>query len=57
MSNLLESVPLRWVVAVVAFPIGGYLGHLIASPAATALPHLCPASLPGRSSVWDRAWR
>ena len=36
MSNLLESVPLRWVVAVVAFPIGGYLGHLIASPAATA---------------------
>ena len=36
MSNLLESVPLRWVVAVVAFPIGGYLGHLIAGPAATA---------------------
>jgi hypothetical protein len=26
---------LRWLVAVVAFPIGGFLGHMIGGPAAT----------------------
>ncbi|HEX7172752.1 MAG TPA: hypothetical protein VF365_09125 [Candidatus Limnocylindria bacterium] len=27
--------PLRWAIATVAFAIGGYLGHLVAGPAAT----------------------
>lgn len=35
MSNLLSSMPLRWLLAVVAFPIGGYVGHLVGGPAAT----------------------
>jgi hypothetical protein len=30
-----RSLLLRWIVAIVAFPIGGYVGHLIAGPAAT----------------------
>jgi len=35
MSNLLASLPLRWVVAIVAFAVGGYVGHLVGGPAAT----------------------
>jgi hypothetical protein len=30
-----RSLLLRWIIAIVAFPIGGTLGHLIAGPAAT----------------------
>ena len=30
-----RSLVLRWVVAIVAFPIGGYIGHAIGGPAAT----------------------
>jgi len=35
MTNLLASLPLRWLIAVVAFPIGGFIGHLVGGPAAT----------------------
>ncbi len=30
-----RSLLLRWLVAIVAFPIGGYIGHMIGGPAAT----------------------
>ena len=30
-----RSLMLRWIVAIVGFPIGGFIGHLIAGPAAT----------------------
>ncbi len=26
MSGIFTSLPLRWVVALIAFPIGGYIG-------------------------------
>jgi len=35
MSNPTQSVPVRWFIAVIAFPIGGFLGHLVGGPAAT----------------------
>lgn len=30
-----RSLLLRWIVAIIGFPIGGYTGHLIGGPAAT----------------------
>jgi hypothetical protein len=36
MDRLRTNVALPWIVAIVGFPIGGYLGHAIAGPAATA---------------------
>jgi hypothetical protein len=30
-----RSLLLRWIIAIVGFPIGGYIGHLVAGPAAT----------------------
>ncbi len=30
-----QSLLLRWIIAIVGFPIGGFIGHLIAGPAAT----------------------
>ena len=30
-----RSLLLRWIIAIVGFPIGGYIGHLIGGPAAT----------------------
>jgi hypothetical protein len=30
-----RSLLLRWLIAIVAFPIGGFIGHLIGGPAAT----------------------
>ncbi len=35
MSGFFASIPLRWVVALVAFPIGGYIGFVVGGPAAT----------------------
>ena len=35
MERLRTSVALPWVIAVIGFPIGGYLGQTIAGPAAT----------------------
>jgi hypothetical protein len=46
-SNLLDSVPLRWIVAVIAFPIGGYLGHLIGGPVATIPAALISGAVAG----------
>ncbi len=36
MDRLRTSVALPWIAAIIGFPIGGYLGHAIAGPAATA---------------------
>ena len=36
MDRLRTNVALPWVAAIVGFPIGGYLGHAVAGPAATA---------------------
>ena len=30
-----RSLLLRWIIAIVGFPIGGYIGHLVAGRAAT----------------------
>ena len=30
-----RSLLLRWLIAIVGFPIGGYIGHLVGGPAAT----------------------
>jgi len=30
-----RSLLLRWVIAIIGFPIGGYIGHMIGGPAAT----------------------
>jgi hypothetical protein len=30
-----RTLLLRWIIAVIAFPIGGFIGHLIGGPAAT----------------------
>ena len=35
MPAFLQSIPLRWLIAVIGFPIGGFIGHLVAGPAAT----------------------
>jgi len=36
MDRLRTNVALLWIAGIVGFPIGGYLGHAIAGPAATA---------------------
>jgi hypothetical protein len=36
MDRFRTTVALPWIAAIVGFPIGGYLGHAIAGPAATA---------------------
>jgi len=36
MDRLRTTVALPWIAAIIGFPIGGYLGHAIAGPAATA---------------------
>lgn len=35
MPAFVQSVPLRWLIAILAFPVGGFLGHLVGGPAAT----------------------
>jgi hypothetical protein len=35
-DRLRDSIVLAWIIAVVGFPIGGFLGQAIAGPAATA---------------------
>lgn len=35
MSDPFASLPLRWIVALIAFPIGGYIGFAVGGPAAT----------------------
>ena len=51
---------LRWALAIGAFPIGGYVGHLIGGPAATVpASQSSPASSSGRSSRLEKPshWR
>lgn len=36
MTGLFASIPLRWIVALVAFPLGGYIGFVVGGPAASA---------------------
>ncbi len=36
MSGIFASIPLRWVAALIAFPIGGYIGFVVGGPAASA---------------------
>jgi hypothetical protein len=35
LSGTGRSLLLRWIIAIVGFPIGGFIGHLIGGPAAT----------------------
>ncbi len=35
LSGAGRSLLLRWIVAIIGFPIGGFIGHLIGGPAAT----------------------
>lgn len=42
-----RSLLLRWVVATLAFPIGGFVGHLIAGPAATVSAALISGVIAG----------
>jgi hypothetical protein len=47
MDRVRRTVALPWIAAIVGFPIGGYLGHAIAGPAATALPALLSGLIAG----------
>ena len=47
MPTFMQSVPLRWLIAIVAFPIGGFLGHLIVGPAATIPASLISGAIAG----------
>jgi hypothetical protein len=42
-----RTLLLRWVIAIIGFPIGGYLGHLIAGPAATVSAGLLSGLIAG----------
>jgi hypothetical protein len=42
-----RSLLLRWVVAILGFPIGGFIGHLIAGPAATVSAALISGVIAG----------
>jgi hypothetical protein len=44
---MLPSVPLRWLVATLAFPIGGLIGHLVGGPAATIPAALISGAIAG----------
>ena len=47
MPAALQSLPLRWLVATLAFPIGGFIGHLIGGPAATIPAALISGAIAG----------
>ena len=47
MPSVFESLPLRWLIAVVAFPIGGFIGHLVGGPAATIPSALISGAIAG----------
>ena len=47
MPTLLQSLPLRWLVATLAFPIGGFIGHLVGGPAATIPAALISGGIAG----------
>ena len=47
MSTVRKSLPLRWLVATIAFPIGGFIGHLVGGPAATIPAALISGGIAG----------
>ena len=47
MPSVFKSLPLRWLIAVVAFPIGGFIGHLVGGPAATIPAALISGGIAG----------
>jgi hypothetical protein len=42
-----RSLLLRWIVSIIAFPIGGFIGHLIGGPAATVTAALISGLIAG----------
>jgi hypothetical protein len=42
-----RSLLLRWIVAIIGFPIGGFIGHLIGGPAATVSAGLISGAIAG----------
>jgi len=47
MPTVLQSLPLRWLVATLAFPIGGFIGHLVGGPATTIPAGLISGAIAG----------
>ena len=47
MDRLRTSAAALWLVAVVGFPIGGFLGHMLAGPASTATSALLSGLMAG----------
>ena len=47
MDRLRTSAAALWLVAVIGFPIGGFLGHMIAGPASTATSALLSGLIAG----------
>ena len=47
MLTFLQSLPLSWLIAVISFPIGGFIGHLVAGPAATIPSALLSGAIAG----------
>jgi len=47
MPNFMQPTPVRWLIAVVGFPIGGFIGHLIGGPAATIPAALISGAIAG----------
>lgn len=47
MPTILRSIPVRWLIAVVGFPVGGFTGHLIGGPAATIPSALISGAIAG----------
>jgi len=47
MPTSLQSVPVRWLIAVIGFPIGGFIGHLVGGPAATIPAALISGAIAG----------
>jgi hypothetical protein len=47
MSTVRTSLPLRWLIATIVFPIGGFIGHLVGGPAATIPAALVSGGIAG----------
>jgi hypothetical protein len=47
MPSFLQSLPLRWLIAILAFPIGGFIGHLVGGPASTVPAALISGAIAG----------
>jgi hypothetical protein len=47
MPSFLQSLPLRWLVAIVAFPIGGFVGYLVGGPVSTVPAALISGAIAG----------